>query len=216
MPGSIKIDDGSGNYTILTNAGSLGSDKTITIPNETATLATTNATNLGGLVKLAEYTFSSDADKDFDVCDGNTYFGYKLVFKDMISAVDGGSFRVGLRNDGADVLTSTTTERFAVAAETNSSSSIGGSASNPSGYFDITFGTGNSSNEMGHATCELFPHDTEKLWHSSAMYERTDGLIGYLELNALMKNNSTVDGVRIFASNGNISSGKIAIWGYKK
>ena len=40
MPGSIKIDDGSGNYTILTNAGSLGSDKTITIPNETGTLNT--------------------------------------------------------------------------------------------------------------------------------------------------------------------------------
>ena len=38
MPGSIKIDDGSGNYTILTNAGSLGSDKTITIPNTTGTL----------------------------------------------------------------------------------------------------------------------------------------------------------------------------------
>ncbi len=38
MPGSIKIDDGSGNYTILTNAGSLGSDKTITVPNETGTL----------------------------------------------------------------------------------------------------------------------------------------------------------------------------------
>jgi hypothetical protein len=38
MPGSIKIDDGSGNYTILTNAGSLGLDKTITIPNETGTL----------------------------------------------------------------------------------------------------------------------------------------------------------------------------------
>ena len=42
-PGKIKIDDGAGNYTILTNAGSLGSDKTITLPNETATLATTNA-----------------------------------------------------------------------------------------------------------------------------------------------------------------------------
>src|SRR5210317_435358 len=40
MPGSIKIDDGSGNYTILTNAGSLGSDKTLTIPNETGTLNT--------------------------------------------------------------------------------------------------------------------------------------------------------------------------------
>ena len=42
MPGQIKIDDGAGNYTVLTNGGSLGSDKTITIPNETATLATTN------------------------------------------------------------------------------------------------------------------------------------------------------------------------------
>jgi len=38
MPGSIKIDDGSGNYTILTNGGSLGSDKTITIPNLTGTV----------------------------------------------------------------------------------------------------------------------------------------------------------------------------------
>jgi hypothetical protein len=42
MPGSIKIDDGSGNYTILTNAGSLGSDKTITIPNTTGTMALTS------------------------------------------------------------------------------------------------------------------------------------------------------------------------------
>jgi hypothetical protein len=42
MPGSIKIDDGSGNYTILTNAGSLGSDKTLTIPNETGTAALTS------------------------------------------------------------------------------------------------------------------------------------------------------------------------------
>ena len=41
MPGSIKIDDGSGNYTILTNGGSLGSDKTITVPNETGTMLTT-------------------------------------------------------------------------------------------------------------------------------------------------------------------------------
>lgn len=42
MAGSIKIDDGSGNYTILTNAGSLGSDKTITIPNTTGTMALTS------------------------------------------------------------------------------------------------------------------------------------------------------------------------------
>jgi hypothetical protein len=42
MPGQIKIDDGSGNYTILTNGGSLGSDKTITLPNTTGTVALTS------------------------------------------------------------------------------------------------------------------------------------------------------------------------------
>ena len=61
MPGSIKIDDGSGNYTILTNAGSLGSDKTITIPNETATLATTNGiTDYDQWCMTADLTSSAD------------------------------------------------------------------------------------------------------------------------------------------------------------
>jgi hypothetical protein len=45
MPGEIKIDDGSGNYTVLTNGGSLGSDKTITIPNTTGTMALTSDTD---------------------------------------------------------------------------------------------------------------------------------------------------------------------------
>ena len=59
MPGSIKIDDGSGNYTILTNAGSLGSDKTLTIPNETATLATTN-----GITDFDEWSLNADINSD--------------------------------------------------------------------------------------------------------------------------------------------------------
>jgi len=49
MPGQIKIDDGAGNYTVLTNGGSLGSDKTITIPNTTGTMALTSDISAGGL-----------------------------------------------------------------------------------------------------------------------------------------------------------------------
>ena len=78
MPGSIKIDDGSGNYTILTNAGSLGSDKTLTIPNETATLATTNATNLGGLVKIDDHDFSASTSVTRDSVFSSTYDNYKI------------------------------------------------------------------------------------------------------------------------------------------
>jgi hypothetical protein len=55
MPGSIKIDDGSGNYTILTNAGSLGSDKTLTVPNTTGTLATTN-----GITDIDQWRWTSN------------------------------------------------------------------------------------------------------------------------------------------------------------
>lgn len=59
MPGSIKIDDGSGNYTILTNAGSLGSDKTITIPNTTGTVALTSDISTGGIQQIQESRVTS-------------------------------------------------------------------------------------------------------------------------------------------------------------
>jgi len=57
MPGQIKIDDGSGNYTILTNAGSLGSDKTITIPNTTGTMALTS----DSFGKVLQYVVATNA-----------------------------------------------------------------------------------------------------------------------------------------------------------
>ncbi len=77
MPGSIKIDDGSGNYTILTNAGSLGSDKTITIPNETATLATTN-----GITEIDTWALTATVNSNGDITSNlarynGTNSGYK-------------------------------------------------------------------------------------------------------------------------------------------
>ena len=62
MPGQIKIDDGAGNYTILTNGGSLGSDKTITIPNTTATLATTNGITVADQWRLTANITNTTAD----------------------------------------------------------------------------------------------------------------------------------------------------------
>ena len=77
MPGSIKIDDGSGNYTILTNAGSLGSDKTLTIPNTTATLATTN-----GITEIDTWALTASVTSDGDITSNlarynGTNSGYK-------------------------------------------------------------------------------------------------------------------------------------------
>jgi len=60
MPGQIKIDDGAGNYTILTNAGSLGSDKTITIPNTTGTMALTSDISAGGLTAAQQWQLTAN------------------------------------------------------------------------------------------------------------------------------------------------------------
>ena len=77
MPGSIKIDDGSGNYTILTNAGSLGSDKTLTIPNETATLSTVD-----GVTEIDTWALTATVNSDGDITSNlarynGTNSGYK-------------------------------------------------------------------------------------------------------------------------------------------
>jgi len=77
MPGSIKIDDGSGNYTILTNAGSLGSDKTITIPNETGTLSTVD-----GVTEIDTWALTATVNSDGDITSNlarynGTNSGYK-------------------------------------------------------------------------------------------------------------------------------------------
>ena len=104
MPGSIKIDDGSGNYTILTNGGSLGSDKTITIPNETATIATTTATDLGGLVKLASGTFSSSILTNGTFAT-DTYDRYLIHLTGLIPTSDGAAYRLKFMSGASSYVT---------------------------------------------------------------------------------------------------------------
>ena len=65
MAGSIKIDDGSGNYTILTNAGSLGSDKTITVPNTTGTMALTSNALIRQVVQATSSTATEVASTSY-------------------------------------------------------------------------------------------------------------------------------------------------------
>ena len=71
MPGQIKIDDGAGNYTVLTNGGSLGSDKTITIPNTTGTMALTSDISAGGVTEYDEWTLTSTLSSNADPVQSN-------------------------------------------------------------------------------------------------------------------------------------------------
>ena len=66
MPWKIKIDDGSGKYTILTNGGSLGSDKTITIPNTTGTMALTSDIT-SGLSSAQQFRLTANVTSTGDI-----------------------------------------------------------------------------------------------------------------------------------------------------
>ena len=133
MPGSIKIDDGSGNYTILTNAGSLGSDKTITIPNETATLATTNGitstdlwhltTNYTGDAQpitsnLARYTNDGVGYIGTGMTESSGVFTFPstVIWRIVFTAVRFAQDSYDIRRLGADISTTTNNSTYGVAA----------------------------------------------------------------------------------------------------
>jgi len=109
MPGSIKIDDGSGNYTILTNAGSLGSDKTITIPNETATLATTN-----GITEADNFRLDTSL-----TASANPIGGANFDRNDAISGMTGAKVGTGMSVDSTGHWTFPSTGIYLVQMKAN-------------------------------------------------------------------------------------------------
>ena len=76
----MKIDDGSGNYTVLTNGGSLGSDKTITIPNTTGTMALTSDIPAGGgITGIDQWRVTADVTSTGDITANLAQNGYTNV-----------------------------------------------------------------------------------------------------------------------------------------
>ena len=218
MPGSIKIDDGSGNYTILTNAGSLGSDKTITIPNETATLATTTATDLGGLVKLTSGTASSSSALTFDnFVDDTLYSQYNIVLRNMIPGTDNTSLMFRFRKGGS------------------SGSDVTGSYFRSGVYYygDVAssgFET-NISNSNSAVVTDLGSTANETMSGEMVLYTgggNSNGVVGkfyrknpYTNLQGQeyavgMGQSDVVTGLQFFMASGNIASGEITIYGMKK
>jgi hypothetical protein len=127
MPGSIKIDDGSGNYTILTNGGSLGSDKTITIPNETATLATTNGITEFDQWRLTANITSTSADitSNLERVDTTSqgYFGTGMTESSGIFTFPSTGYWL-VRAVGCMVCTSAVSELWTVSTTDNFSTDI--------------------------------------------------------------------------------------------
>lgn len=217
MPGQIKIDDGSGNYTILTNAGSLGSDKTITIPNETATLATTNASNLGGLVKLASATASASSELLFDnFVDEATYSEYIFIIKNLIPQTDNTTLRYVYRSSTPSDITGT---YYRSGVYYYGDSALSGFETNLS---DTNFGV---ISDLGNASLETFSGKFS-FYYGAGSY--SSGIVGKFfrhnpyagvqgqEYGGFLKASDSIAGIKFYMSSGNITSGSIYIYGVRK
>jgi hypothetical protein len=214
MPGQIKIDDGAGNYTILTNAGSLGSDKTITIPNETATLATTNASNLGGLVKIDDHDFSTSTSITRDSVFSSTYNNYKI----FINITDGSATTVQCALRLRASSTSTTSNY----GGHRNYVSTGGTATHGSSFGTTYFYIGDTDSGSTDATCTeitLFAPNlaapTKYIAHgqgfwSSSFYSQ--------QIYAFQSDSTQFDGIEIypFSPGGATITGNVQIFGIKQ
>ena len=173
----------------------------------------------GGLVKLGTHTFDNSGDDvTFNtIFDGTKYLGYKIVTKDILHATDGQVLRLKFRASSADILTGVAIERFAVTGATNSSASIAGSASNPLGYVELNYSSGNAAGELAMSVTELFPHGQHKVWYLKSYRTSADGTQRTINsLVAAMEDSTTVEGGRIYSTSGNVVSGTVDIWGMVK
>jgi len=209
MPGSIKIDDGSGNYTILTNAGSLGSDKTITIPNETATIATTTATDLGGLVKVAEGSTAGSSAIEVDNCFSSTYKNYTIKYNFQKTGSGTANFLILFRDGSGDVTGSNYDYKYMYSTTSSTTWTTGANAAGQtSGLLLFDGGPGYNYN----LTINVYEPNTTEETSLTSYGSWKDG--GHL-LSAISYDASTqLTGITFKLSTGTLA-GSYCIYGYR-
>jgi len=211
MPGSIKIDDGSGNYTILTNAGSLGSDKTLTIPNETATLATTTASNLGGLVLIETKTNDgTNSGLSFDNCFTSTYSNYKIITETTGSE----SLEARLRASSSDETTAAYGS-IMVYRYVEGSTSTGVDRTTDGQQWRWAYqASGGSVNKVGSTNYVYGPQEaTPTVFSGFCISNWNHGNSLSADFAGVYTNSTQYDGITILDSAGNNWTGQVSIYG---
>ena len=207
MPGSIKIDDGSGNYTILTNAGSLGSDKTITIPNTTGTAALTSDVDL---VFLGTSTVSSATDITFDNVFSADYDNY-IIEGYIQPATSSQDITLRFRDGSGDVTTSSYSYKYIYGLDSNSTAINNGIQGSGYSEMKLIYQLGNSRPTF----FKLFLQEPFNAQYTQLSH--IGSVEGHILLGGGGFENATKSftGVKCYMSSGNITSGKLSVYGYK-
>ena len=207
MPGSIKIDDGSGNYTILTNAGSLGSDKTITIPNTTGTAALTSDVDL---VLLGTSTVSNATDITFDNVFSADYDNYIIegYIKPTQTSQD---VTIRFRDGSGDVDTSSYSYKYIYGLDSNSTAINNGVQGSMEAQMKLIY-------QLGNQRPTFFKIFLQEPFNAQYTQLTSTGSVeGHLLLSggAFEDSTKSFTGIKVYMSANNITSGKLSVYGYK-
>jgi hypothetical protein len=218
MPGQIKIDDGSGNYTVLTNGGSLGSDKTITIPNETATLATTNASNLGGLVKLASATASNSSELLFDnFVDNSVYASYLLYIENHTPQNNATGLSMTFRNSSPADFTDSYLSAYYERRVGSGAGTDAEGKQTTTNYGDIWGGqTTTTANTLSATAILHMPDSGLARFHIDGSLKNSGNTYMWIKRDIITNTATGAKGIKLYENSGNITSGVYTIFGVKK
>ena len=175
----------------------------------------------GDLVLLSTQTASSSASLTFDgVFNSSTYGSYIIKCRDMVAGTGATQFVMAYRSGGADNTGSGATHSygftfkyFTGGATTASSLIVTRTDGQPIGY---------TSRSTASSQFEVTLHSVHGSVAKSGFVRSIDSdnaapsQMCYIDGGIFVPITTAVDGVRFFYSSGNIASGTIEIYGYKK
>ncbi len=211
----------SGTGVLTVTAPNTSSDRTITLPDATGTLLNSDGDGSsltgvgGGLVLISSSEASNVSSVDFTGLDSSTHVMYMMTWEDLVPAVDASdvSFRVG---DAGGFDSGASDYEFHRGSVNSGSTSY--SAGVDASHDAIVFSgnTGNSTNEsangymylygIGSTTCHPSIHGA--FMHRNNAAGGQLGWCGGFRIASI-----TCDRVQIFFDAGNISTGRVSLYG---
>ena len=204
MPGIVKISDGS-NTVGLTVPSSLGSDKTMTIPNVTGTLGTV-------LISAGSFSSSSFTQGDFTSA---SYDRYIIKLSSLVPSSDGTSYRFKLMSGASTYMTGSYNEGHYY-TKANASGSGTSSNNTVTDYAQVSLNTvGNASTENQTVTLELLnPRSALSKFIKYNCWGNRDNFDCEIKSGFIQRDDATVvTGCEIAPASGTFTSGDWQIYG---